>query len=119
MRIQKLAYLGDVISVLLTKEIKLRYRGTIFGILWSLANPLALTLVFYVAFRRVLRIDIENYPLFILAALFPWQWLSNSVTAATVLFSWNAPLIKKLPFPKVALCVSTVLIDMIHFSITI
>ena len=44
----------DVISVLLSKEIKLRYRGTVLGILWSLANPLAFTAVLYIALRRVL-----------------------------------------------------------------
>jgi lipopolysaccharide transport system permease protein len=112
-------YLWDVVSVLLSKEIKLRYRGTIFGILWSLANPLAFTAVLYIAFKRVLEVEIENYPLFILSVLFPWQWFSNSVNSAAMLFIGNASLIKKLPFPKAALCVAVVLIDMIHFVITI
>ncbi len=109
----------DVISVLLSKEIKLRYRGTILGILWSLANPLAFTAVLYIAFKRVLRVDIENYPLFILSALFPWQWLSNSISAAPMLFIANASLIKKLPFPRTTLCAAVVLNDMIHFTITL
>jgi homopolymeric O-antigen transport system permease protein len=109
----------DVISVLLGKEIKLRYRGTVLGILWSLANPLAFTGVLYIAFKRVLEVDIPNYPLFILSALFPWQWLSNSINSAPMLFIWNASLIKKLPFSKTALCIAVVLNDMIHFVITI
>ena len=109
----------DVISVLLGKEIKLRYRGTMLGILWSLANPIAFTLVLYIAFKRVLQVDIPNYPLFILAALFPWQWLSNSVNAASLLFISNAQLIKKLRFPRLALCLAVVLSEMIHFLITI
>ena len=109
----------DLISVLLTKEIKLRYRGTLLGVLWSLANPLAFALVLYIAFRQVLRIDIENYPLFILSALFPWQWLSNSIGAGSMLFIANASLIKRLPFPKVALGIAIVLHDMLHFALTI
>ena len=114
-----LRYLWDLISILLGKEIKLRYRGTLFGIFWSLANPLAFALVLYVAFKRVLQIEIENYPLFILSALFPWQWLSNSVSTAPMLFISNASLIKRLRFPKTALGVAVVLNDMIHFGITI
>lgn len=114
-----LKYFWDLISVLLNKEIKLRYRGTLLGILWSLANPLAFTAVLYIAFKRVLQVDIQNYPLFILSALFPWQWLSNSVNSAPMLFIWNASLIKKLRFPKTALCVAVVLNDMIHFCTTI
>ena len=109
----------DVISVLLSKEIKLRYRGTVLGILWSLANPLAFTAVLYIAFRRVLQVNIENYPLFILSALFPWQWLANSIGTAPMLFISNSSLIKKLPFNKAALAVAVVLNDMIHFCITI
>jgi lipopolysaccharide transport system permease protein len=114
-----LKHFWDIISVLLGKEIKLRYRGTMLGILWSLANPIAFTLVLYIAFRRVLQVDIPNYPLFILSALFPWQWLSNSVNAASLLFISNAQLIKKLRFPRLALCLAVVLSEMIHFLITI
>jgi lipopolysaccharide transport system permease protein len=109
----------DIISVLLSKEIKLRYRGTILGIVWSLANPIAFSVVLYIAFKRVLQVDIPNYPVFILSALFPWQALANSIGAAAMLFITNAPLIKKLPFPKVALCFAVVLNDVIHFAITI
>jgi lipopolysaccharide transport system permease protein len=112
-------YLWDVVTVLISKEIKLRYRGTFFGILWSLANPLAFTLVLYIAFKRVLHLDIQNYPLFILSALFPWQWLSNSLTGASSLFVSNAPLIKKLVFPRYALCLALVLGEMIHFIVTL
>ena len=114
-----LAYAWDVISVLLSKEIKLRYRGTILGIVWSMATPLAFAAVLYIAFRRVLQVNIDNYPLFILSALFPWQWLSNSIGSAPMLFISNASLIKKLPFNKAALAVALVLNDMIHFCITI
>jgi lipopolysaccharide transport system permease protein len=109
----------DVISVLLSKEIKLRYRGTVLGILWSLANPLAFAFVLYIAFKRVLQVNIENYPLFILSALFPWQCLSNSIGSAPMLFISNAALIKRLPFNKAALAGALVLNDMIHFCITL
>jgi lipopolysaccharide transport system permease protein len=114
-----MGYLWDIIAVLVKKEIKLRYRGTIFGIFWSLANPLAFTLVLYIAFKRVLQVDIENYPLFILSALFAWQWLSNSLNAAASLFVSNAPLVKKFVFPRYALCFALVLGEMIHFVITL
>jgi lipopolysaccharide transport system permease protein len=64
-------------------------------------------------------VNIEHYTLFILTALFPWQWLSNSLNSASLLFISNAALIKKLPFPTYALCTAVVLTDMIHFLVTI
>lgn len=112
-------YFYDLIRVLVLKELKVRYRGTVLGVLWSLANPLAFCLVLYVAFKQVFRIEIEAYPLFLLSALFPWQWFSSSANAAAMLFLYNAPLIKKLQFPRYALCLAVVSSDMVHFLATI
>jgi len=117
--VEKLGYFYDLLSVLVSKELKLRYRGTILGMLWSLANPLVFCVVLYVAFKRVLQVDIDNYALFVLSTLFPWQWLSNSLNSASLLFISNASLIKKLRFPKYALALAVVVTDMIHFMITI
>ena len=119
MRKTDLGYYRDLLTVLTQKELKLRYRGTLLGALWSLANPLAFALVLHFAFKRILRIDIDNYALFILAALFCWQWISNSLTASASVFITNASMIRKLYFPRYMLCVAVVVIDMIHFSITL
>jgi lipopolysaccharide transport system permease protein len=114
-----LPHLWDLIAVLVHKHLKLRYRGTTLGILWSLTNPLAFALVLHFAFQRIFRLDIENYALFILSALFPWQWLSNSINQGPGAFIASGGLIRKLRFPKLALGVALVLGDMIHFLVTI
>lgn len=119
MTVERLGYFYDLLVVLVSKELKLRYRGTVLGILWSLANPLAFCLVLYVAFKRVLQVEIDNYALFLLSTLFAWQWLSNSLNSASLLFIANASLIKKLRFPTSALALAVVITDMIHFMITI
>jgi lipopolysaccharide transport system permease protein len=114
-RVDGVLQLLDLVRVLVAKELKLRYRGTTLGVFWSLANPLAFALVLYVAFRRVFRVEIDAYPLFILSALFPWQWLSNSWTSASGVFVYNAALIKKVRFPRFALCLAVVVSDLLHF----
>ncbi len=101
--------------MLVRTELKRRYRGTSLGILWSLANPLAFAVVLHVAFQRILQMDIPHYALFILSGLFPWQWLGNSLGAGSAVFINNAPLLKKLPFPRIALCGAVVLNDVAHF----
>ncbi|MFQ5699086.1 MAG: ABC transporter permease [Myxococcota bacterium] len=115
----RLAHAWDLIHLLVRKELKLRYRGTTLGLLWSLANPLAFAFVLQVAFKRVFRVDIENYAVFILSGLFPWQWFSNSMGAGSTVFIFNAALIKKLPFPRFSLCAATVLGDLTHFVVTL
>jgi len=109
----------DLIIVLTHKEIKLRYKNTLFGYLWSIANPLTFSLVFFLAFKIVMKINMEDYPLFLIAGLFPWQWFSNSLNASSDLFLTNASIIKKVNFARNAIPLATVLQDMIHFLLSI
>jgi len=109
----------DLVRVLVSKELELRYRGTSLGVLWSLANPLAFAIVLHIAFREVYRVPIERYPVFILSALFPWQWFATSIGAAPLVFFNNAPLLKKLRFSPSSLCAAVVAGDLVHFVATL
>ena len=109
----------DLILILTQKEMKVRYKSTIFGYVWSIAHPLAFAFVFFVAFKVIMRIQMEAYALFLIAGLFPWQWLSNSVNASPMIFLNNASLIKKVTLPGNILPLTTVLQDMIHFLLSI
>src|SRR4030043_1369754 len=115
----KIQHSIDLITVLTQKEMKVRYKSTFFGYLWSVAYPLAFALVFFIAFKVIMRIQIENYALFLIAGLFPWQWFSNSVNASPTVFLGNASIIKKVNFPRNTLPFMTVLQDMIHFILSI
>lgn len=110
-----LAHYWDLILVITRKEIKIRYANNVLGYFWSLANPLAFALVFYVAFKIVMRLDMENYVLFLITGLFPWQWFSNSVNMAPMTFLGNASIIKKIRFPRDVVVLAVVLDDMVHF----
>jgi lipopolysaccharide transport system permease protein len=114
-----LSYYWDLTLVLTKKEIKIRYKSSFLGYLWSIVNPLSFALVFYLAFSIVFRIGIENYPLFLICGLFPWQWLSNSINTSTEIFVLNAPLVKKTVFPKSALVLALVLQDMVHYVLAL
>lgn len=105
----------DLLWILTEKEITLQYKRTSLGILWSLLNPLLLALVFYIAFTMILKVQIKDFPLFILSALFPWTWFANSINAATVSLISNKTLIKKFPFPIQFLLTATVLSQGVHF----
>jgi homopolymeric O-antigen transport system permease protein len=112
-------HLIDLVVVLTQKEIKLRYKNSWLGYLWSIANPLAFAVIYFVAFKTFMRVDIPQYTLFLIAGLFPWQWLANSIGAAPNIFLGNATLLKKVRFPRNALVPPTVLNDGIHFLCSI
>lgn len=112
---RRIQYIIDLITELTKKELKVRYKNSFLGYLWSILSPLSSALVFFVAFKIVIKLEIKNYVLFLISGLFSWQWFTNSVYASTNLFLQNAPLIKKVKFPRDALVYSMVLNDFIHF----
>ena len=112
-------YLRDLIIVLTEKEIKGRYKNSWLGYAWSVLNPLAFATVYYLAFGVFMRVQITDYPLFLVAGLFPWQWVSHSMSSAPNIFLANATLLKKVRFARHILVVSAVLSDGLHFLMSI
>ncbi|MFN3234213.1 MAG: ABC transporter permease [Gammaproteobacteria bacterium] len=116
---KKFQHYIDLIAVLTHKEMKVRYKSSTLGYLWSVLNPLAFALVFFCVFKVVMRIPMENYTLFLIAGLFPWQWLNNTASTSPNVFITNSTLIKKTNFPRNIILLSVVLQDMIHFILAI
>lgn len=109
----------DLILVMTQKEMKVRYKNNVFGYLWSIGHPLAFAFVFFIAFKVVMKIQMEDYAVFLITGLFPWQWFSNSINASPMVFIGNASIIKKINFPRNIIPFTTVLQDMIHFILSI
>ena len=105
-----------LLQSLVIRDLKIRYRNSILGILWSILNPLLMMLVYTVLFTILIPNEgIKNYPIFILVALIPWQFLANSVIAGTVSITDNAPLIKKVYFPRLLLPGSLLFSNLVNF----
>lgn len=116
---EKWQWYRDMLSVLLHKELTVRYKGSLLGFVWSLLNPLAQALVFYVVFNIYMRFQIEHYLVTLLAAMFPWQWFVNCVNEGPHCFSGNPTLIKKVAFPRQAIPLVMNLQNMVHFCIAL
>jgi lipopolysaccharide transport system permease protein len=106
----------DLIIELLRKELRVRYKHLALGYVWSIANPLAYGALYYFVFKVILDVKTPNYPLFLVASLFPWQWLNNSILVGPMTFVGNASLIKKTLFPRFLIPLVVVLQDLIHFA---
>jgi len=109
----------ELLLLLTVRDLKLRYQDTVLGFVWSLIKPLLLGAVLYVALGRIVRINIPDYQLFLLSALFPWTWFSASVMLSTGAFANNGNLIKKVRFPRFVLPFSVVANNMVHFLLSI
>lgn len=99
----------SLIRNLVAKDLKVRYKNSALGFLWSLLNPLLMMMVFTFVFTQLLDQHKANFPVFVLTALLPWHWTSSAVTAGTASLVDNASLINKVYFPRMLLPVSVVL----------
>jgi lipopolysaccharide transport system permease protein len=114
-----IGYLYDLITVITEKELKVRYKSSFLGYLWSIANPLLFAMIYYFIFKLVMRVQIPNYTVFLITALFPWQWFASATTNSLYAFIANAQIIKKTVFPRSVIPFSTVMMEFLHFLCTI
>ncbi len=105
----------DLTYELLKKELKVRYKRLALGYFWSIGSPLMYACLYYLVFDKIIKMKTENYPLFLVASLFPWQWMMNTVMAGPGTFISNAPLIKKTLFPRFLIPLVVSLQDAIHY----
>ena len=113
-----LRYRG-LISSLVARELKARYRGSALGFLWSFINPLLLLSIYSFVFAVVLpgthSDEIEPYALFMFCGILPWTWFSSALSEAAGSLISGGNLIKKVLFPAEILPIVSVLANMIHF----
>jgi ABC-type polysaccharide/polyol phosphate export permease len=104
-----------LIEVLIRRELKARYRGTVLGFLWSFVNPLILMGLYVLVFSVYLRVDMPKYPAFLLSGIFPWLWFSSSLNEATQSILANGGLIRKVYLPSEVFPLVAVGSNMAHF----
>lgn len=109
----------DLVTVLLSTEFKLRYNSTVLGYVWSILNPLIFAMIYFFAFKIALRVQIDNYAMFLLSGLFPWQAMQNSLNTNSNIFLHNGNIIKNTIFPKWFLPFVVVLNDLLQFVLSV
>jgi ABC-type polysaccharide/polyol phosphate export permease len=110
----------QLIAALTARDLKARYRGSILGYFWSLANPLLLLAVYTLVFTKFFPQQVvQPYPLFLFSGILPWTFFGAAILESTSSISSNAGLIKKVMFPAEALPLVVVLSHLVHFVLAI
>jgi lipopolysaccharide transport system permease protein len=115
----ELTYWRDLLRELVARDIKVRYKGSILGVAWSLVNPLLQMLVFYFLFRLVLRFNISRYSSFVLSGVLVWGWFQSSLSHAAGVITASRDLVKRPGFRPAILPVTTVTTYLIDFSLSL
>ncbi len=106
------------VKTLTKASIKARYRNTFAGVLWVVLSPLLMFSAQGYAFKFVLRIKFDNYPLFLLSGLLPWIFFIQSIQMGTTIFVVHGRLLKSFPLHPLVCLISLILDNLINFSLT-
>jgi homopolymeric O-antigen transport system permease protein len=112
-------YLLDLIRELIIRNIKLTYKGSALGILWSLINPLLQLFIFYFLFQKVFSLNIRRYSLFAFSGILAWTWFQASLNQAVNVIRGSRELVKQPGFPTMVLPATAVGTNLINFLIAI
>jgi lipopolysaccharide transport system permease protein len=112
---QELIRYRALIQTLVVRDLKARYRGSTLGLLWTLLNPLLHMGIYALVFSVYIRIEMEQYPAFLLCGILPWMWFSSALFMGTTAIIESGSLLKKVVFPPQVLPTVTVIATFINF----
>jgi ABC-2 type transport system permease protein len=105
----------ELLVGLVRKELKVKYKNSILGFVWSMLNPALYLVVFYVVFQLVLKAGIPNFAIFLLSGLLVWNLYATGLPGATGAIVGNAAIVKKVAFPREILVMASVGASLVHF----
>jgi lipopolysaccharide transport system permease protein len=105
----------DTVSVLVAREFRMRYKGSLFGILWALLSPLGTVVVLQFLFTRVIPIAVPNFSVFLYSGLLPFVWFQTAVQTSTTTLSDNRDLVRTPFFAKTLLPWSVTLTNFVLY----
>jgi lipopolysaccharide transport system permease protein len=108
----------ELVRNLVVRDLKIKYKGSVLGFLWSLINTLIMLMVYWFVFTVVFHVDMENFPVYFILGYLPWNFFVISLMTACGSIVDNAGLIKKVYFPRLIIPLAIVLSSFVQFLLT-
>ena len=105
----------ELIWLLATNDLKLKYRRTILGFFWWILEPLIFMAIYYVLIEVVLGRGGPGYPLFLFCGILPWRWFAAATNQSVASISGAAGIVRQLAFPRAVYPISTVSAHTVYF----
>lgn len=114
-RVRTIWLYRECLLALTRKELKVKYKNSVLGFLWSLLNPATSLLVFYVVFQLVLHNGIPFFAIYLISGILVWNLFSVALPQCTGSIVANASIVKKVAFPREILSFAAVGAALVHF----
>lgn len=117
-RIVEIYNYRTMISSLIQRDLRGRYKGSVLGFAWTFLNPLLQLFVYTVVFSVIMRSGIKDYYLFLFVALIPWIFFSASLTGGASSILAQKEMIKKIYFPREVLPIAHVTCQLVNMLLS-
>jgi len=117
-KLRRLFEYRELLFNLTRKEVKVKYKNSFLGFIWSLVTPLMMLVVYYVAFGiifKMQRADMQYYAFYLMAGILPWNFMAIGLMMGVGSLVSNANLMKKVYFPRETLTLSYIGSAAFHF----
>lgn len=105
-----------LLKELVQRDLKVRYRHSVLGMLWTILNPLLMMVVLTVVFSNMFKTDIDNFSVYVLIGQIVFGCITEGTTQGMNSIVWNANLINKVYIPKYLFPLSRIVSSLVNFS---
>lgn len=103
-----------LLAELVARDIKIKYRRSVLGVLWTLLNPLCMMIILSIVFSNIFKFDVENFPLYVLSGQVIFNFFNDATTSSMTSIINSASLIKKVYVPKYLFVLSRIVSSFIN-----
>ncbi len=118
-RLRNLASRRELLSSLISSDIRIKYKNSALGILWSMLTPTLFLVIYYVVFSVFLQNGYPNFALYLFSGMVVWNMFQTALQSATGVIVYRAGLVKKVSFPREILALANVGASVVYFFIQI
>ncbi|HVB04924.1 MAG TPA: ABC transporter permease [Acidimicrobiales bacterium] len=107
-RLREIVGARELLVFLVRKELKVKYKGSVLGLLWSMLNPAVTLLVYYVVFKYFLKASAPSFALYLFSGMIVWNFFLTALIGAASTIVANAGIVKKVSFPREILALAQI-----------
>jgi len=118
-RLAELWSFRQLVVLLVSRELKVRYKRSVLGVLWTMLNPLLLMVVYAVVFTTIMPAALPNFAIFLLAGLLPWIYFSTALLQGLMSVLVNQELVRKVRVPQAVFPISVVGSNLVNLGLSL
>ena len=109
---------GHLLWNLVHRDLTVRYKRSVLGFFWTMLHPLLLIVILMLVFSEVFRFAVKGYEVYVLSALLPWTFFSQTTVGSMASWAWNGQLMKRVRVPKSIFTLSTTISGIVNLAIS-